>query len=604
MTCKIRRIKCDEGKPVCTRCSSTGRTCEGYQHLIALPLNTVQINILTNKKELRSYQYFRERTSSELSSYYDRVFWNRIVLQTSYSNLALNHVIAAIGALHESLDSIFDTSVPPWHVESQRHLAIQQCNKAIALLTHEANKPPPTSVVLLSCILFMTFDYLENRCEAGLDHLSSGVAILNQWRRSPKFCSTPKSEIDLIEDHLAPMLQRSTTSAAQILESDDSPLKGRSGRDMASGTCPTKLPEIFLNIQDAHNCLQSLLDHMFASIISLACGPLRYKLEETIYEYQNVLRGWLDKFNAFSIITLSLYKAAGDRVRAFQRAADLLKVHCRVGRILISTVPYADESHFDAHLEDFEEITSLCRELIELEDHASQHPTSMLSVALSFSFDLGIISPLFLVGSRCRNPELRREAIRLLYVSRRREGVWSAFISAMVVERIVMIEESTVKASQSEADIPAANRLRLVRVSYDPGWAAEQVLPGNDHPPVFVFRWVRSPFNEVDGPFEEACFPLTEDELAERRSKSVLILSSSWLSNHRPRSIHSNVLEGSISEKSNFTERQMLTTGRFNAPWDVTLSYRIDQDYARPLIGQWQYLGSKGSRKKANMCRC
>ncbi|KAI2613794.1 uncharacterized protein GGS25DRAFT_17386 [Hypoxylon fragiforme] len=30
ITCKIRRVKCDETKPACTRCSSTGRKCDGY----------------------------------------------------------------------------------------------------------------------------------------------------------------------------------------------------------------------------------------------------------------------------------------------------------------------------------------------------------------------------------------------------------------------------------------------------------------------------------------------------------------------------------------------------------------------------------------------
>lgn len=30
-TCKIRRVKCDETKPNCKRCTSTGRKCDGYE---------------------------------------------------------------------------------------------------------------------------------------------------------------------------------------------------------------------------------------------------------------------------------------------------------------------------------------------------------------------------------------------------------------------------------------------------------------------------------------------------------------------------------------------------------------------------------------------
>ncbi|RDW74905.1 hypothetical protein BP6252_06047 [Coleophoma cylindrospora] len=33
MTCKIRRVKCDEGKPACKKCVSTGRVCDGYPSL-------------------------------------------------------------------------------------------------------------------------------------------------------------------------------------------------------------------------------------------------------------------------------------------------------------------------------------------------------------------------------------------------------------------------------------------------------------------------------------------------------------------------------------------------------------------------------------------
>ena len=29
-TCKIRRVKCDEARPNCVRCTSTGRRCDGY----------------------------------------------------------------------------------------------------------------------------------------------------------------------------------------------------------------------------------------------------------------------------------------------------------------------------------------------------------------------------------------------------------------------------------------------------------------------------------------------------------------------------------------------------------------------------------------------
>lgn len=40
--CRIRRIKCDEEKPFCRRCVSTGRKCDGYNsHQLRFPSQTV-----------------------------------------------------------------------------------------------------------------------------------------------------------------------------------------------------------------------------------------------------------------------------------------------------------------------------------------------------------------------------------------------------------------------------------------------------------------------------------------------------------------------------------------------------------------------------------
>ncbi|KAH4069175.1 hypothetical protein HBH98_012240 [Parastagonospora nodorum] len=39
-TCKIRKVKCDEEKPFCKRCTSTGRTCDGYDVTFRPPSNS------------------------------------------------------------------------------------------------------------------------------------------------------------------------------------------------------------------------------------------------------------------------------------------------------------------------------------------------------------------------------------------------------------------------------------------------------------------------------------------------------------------------------------------------------------------------------------
>lgn len=58
-----------------------------------------------------------------------------------------------------------------------------------------------------------------------------------------------------------------------------------------------------------------------------------------------------------------------------------------------------------------------------------------------FSLDLGIIVPLYVIVSRCRDPSIRRRGLQLLASCNRREGIWDSTLSARVAERIIAIEE-------------------------------------------------------------------------------------------------------------------------------------------------------------------
>ncbi|KLU81825.1 hypothetical protein MAPG_00906, partial [Magnaporthiopsis poae ATCC 64411] len=62
---RIRRVKCDEGKPACQRCTSTGRACDGYDStrspsrvLSASRVEETQRNMeLARQEFLRAYQW-------------------------------------------------------------------------------------------------------------------------------------------------------------------------------------------------------------------------------------------------------------------------------------------------------------------------------------------------------------------------------------------------------------------------------------------------------------------------------------------------------------------------------------------------------------------
>jgi hypothetical protein len=118
---QIRRVKCGEEKPSCKRCTSTGRTCDGY--IEQIPRNQIkksrspEINScpgLTNyipcsdipgdAKERHSFYYFRTKTVGDITGIFASEFWNRLVLTVSHSEPTVRHALLALSSIHESYE--------------------------------------------------------------------------------------------------------------------------------------------------------------------------------------------------------------------------------------------------------------------------------------------------------------------------------------------------------------------------------------------------------------------------------------------------------------------------------------------------------------------
>lgn len=86
---------------------------------------------------------------------------------------------------------------------------------------------------------------------------------------------------------------------------------------------------------------------------------------------------------------------------------------------------------------------------------------------------MGIIAPLFVVPTKCRDPDLRREAARLL-PSRRREGPWDARVAATITERVIAIEEEGLPDVNVAQDVPESSRIFGIQLSKI-DWATHQI---------------------------------------------------------------------------------------------------------------------------------
>ena len=106
---RARRVKCDEAKPVCSRCRSTGRTCEGYglwggggntyveRYGGASTNDTSLVSVqkpptkVLPVEELRHLQLYRIRIVHTTSGWFASKFWSSIVLPAASSEPAVLH---------------------------------------------------------------------------------------------------------------------------------------------------------------------------------------------------------------------------------------------------------------------------------------------------------------------------------------------------------------------------------------------------------------------------------------------------------------------------------------------------------------------------------
>ncbi|KAF1974784.1 hypothetical protein BU23DRAFT_598108 [Bimuria novae-zelandiae CBS 107.79] len=200
ITCKIRRVRCDEQKPECNRCVSTGRKCDGYnpkdkKHIRAgsgeasssstspEPLPT-QLKIALpreNVQELRSYRFFLDVTAPAIAGVFEIDFWLTYIPRACHVDSAIWHAVVSLGAVHEA--SIHKCTATTYH---GMEFALQQFNTAINYLVHSS---PPCDTVeekwraLTASVVFTylcSFQGLYNESRIHLNAAKSLIEALQE----------------------------------------------------------------------------------------------------------------------------------------------------------------------------------------------------------------------------------------------------------------------------------------------------------------------------------------------------------------------------------------------------------------------------------------
>ena len=379
----------------------------------------------------RSFTYFRTFTLPNISLHFSSPPWIKLVLQASHSEPLLQHLAAALGSLHEHLESYSSSTTHSIdRTNNSIEYATQEYSKALIFLSALLTKSDTQSIelVLLGALMCMYYEGLQQDFETAQLHLENCLLVLQPLLRSQSswLSNNVGNEMQIDNDII---------QAFARLDIEASCTLGMRSPSLCISDTPLDISASFTLITQARHLLYGLTSQLHTFMRNTAdayrCDltpiPLPTIAEANFLQVQ--LKAWETSFSTY------LRSPNTKLTRQEQEAANVLSIQQKVTYMKAATCLYAEEMVFDQFDKEFEEILCLAGYLVYLAEAGEEKKRVVLT------FDMGIIEALFWTAIKCRRHSIRHRAIEVLRKVRWQEGVWNAEMMAAVAERFVKIEE-------------------------------------------------------------------------------------------------------------------------------------------------------------------
>ncbi|KAL2870338.1 uncharacterized protein BJX67DRAFT_280640 [Aspergillus lucknowensis] len=491
-TCKIRKVKCDEHFPVCQRCVSTGRICDGYgvwggggndygsRQPPRAPSDTSTImdyhpltrisTLVASTDEKASFQWFRVRTLTKIPGSYISDFWTTILLQAGHTDQAAWHAILALSSTHQR--GFVHTNPGPENM--LEHSTSRNLIKAVHHLHSHFSSQDKLScrVVLIVCLVFVVLDLLRGHFTSAQVHLRNGLNILAKTNYSSQVSNSdshgsPPTVCEPIDVSIYEAFFRIHTQV-ELLQHHHNPR-------------PCIIPPLQLSVYEpcfsasqfsSYTAAWRGLDYLINQIFLLSAQAREHAANAgaeatssyTLLAHQQRIKIGLDSWLATytsSVDTLRL--AVSETIAEAKTKVHhvVCSYHIMLTIMAETALTLNNETIFDSYTARFTEMISrltAVRKSSSTEQHLpnSQLPPDDDKISVTGEakrrriggcdmahtiIDIGWMIPLFYVAIKCRVRSIRHQAIRLLESTSHREGIWDATITARIARRVVEIEE-------------------------------------------------------------------------------------------------------------------------------------------------------------------
>ncbi|KAK3339208.1 hypothetical protein B0H65DRAFT_580333 [Neurospora tetraspora] len=479
-TCKIRKVKCDETKPSCLRCTKTGRRCDGYpaaplhsqswQELLAKRPIIPAVTHRHNSQEGRALEFYRCVLAPTFSGSLDDDFWTHVVSRASYQNPVVRHAVVAISSICELIS---DPSVKGQALVKfpKGRYAIGHYNRAL----QDISKTDDEAMVIFVCILFVCIEILQGNREAAISHCHHGVQILNQLNGGKSKLNSSSSILsrDQLLNPFArlsifPFFYGSTVDVFPRLLRHGSEAPESDGGTYGAGTAAALASDSALTVLDE---LRSGLDLLVARAMRFLrsadlyrIGPSRHEPvpSQILTEQANLTKSiddWLVRFTIFSAVHSPTEDAAG----LFYQ----MRMKSYITKIWIATALDRTEMVYDRFVPLFREIVDMAGRYLAAEKSRPRGPSPPRQATEEdagggggggpasppnnsntnntnkprFVYEMAYLPMLYFVVMRCRHLETRVTALEhMTTLSALHQGLWDSTLTFCIGWRLIEIE--------------------------------------------------------------------------------------------------------------------------------------------------------------------
>ncbi|KAL2263661.1 hypothetical protein VTK26DRAFT_5823 [Humicola hyalothermophila] len=453
------------------------------------------INLPFSDQEGQYFHLFREQTASELSGFFDSGFWTRSVLQECHVAPAIRHAVVALGALYKTLEKSNESprSSPDGDPRDSavRHweMAFRQYSHACtALVKTEGADTTSNRTRLMASILLACFDSFVGDHKQAIVQIQTGLGLLEQLRAERRRSFYATSE-EPAEEELTQMFTRLAIQAKSYdmafhfpepwvvrltnpNQRQKDPTSPSSDVSSPIAVNQDAIPDRFTSVMEARVAWDKLCDRifrftetMFAHAQNGVMGVLPASLQNYGISFKKDIESWSRAFEHI----LASRTAPG--ISSQEKAAIAVLKSFQIMTTVLFMMTFSDsELHFDNFIPYFKAIVDLALEVVGDEERRAAakrcpdpsfchhqyrcqpdifggHAYAARHIKPSFSADLGIVPPLYVVATKCREPTIRRQAIQLLRSSARREGMWDSELTARIGMWIAEVEEEGLELS-------------------------------------------------------------------------------------------------------------------------------------------------------------